>query len=140
MRLSQKCAYALRALLHLARHGDRVPCSIAVIGEQQQIPGQFLQVIMRELRQGGFVASRRGKDGGYTLAKPPRELTLGEVIRFLEGDQAPAEVGEADAAEPSAPFRWVWLEVRDAVDAIYDRVSFADLLDREAARAQDFVI
>lgn len=131
MRLSQKTYYALRAVLELAKRGGSEPQSIAAIAANQRIPSQFLQVIMRELRQGGFVESRRGKEGGYLLTLPPRELAVGSVVRFLEGDFAP--VDEADGEFPA--FATLWSDAREALDAVFDRTTFADLIERERAQA-----
>lgn len=140
MRLSQKTYYALRAALELAKRPLGEPISIAAIAANQQIPPQFLQVIMRELRQGGFVESRRGKEGGYLLAMPPRELSVGTVVRFLEGDFAPVDGVDAGGGDFPA-FTQLWLDARDALDAVFDRTSFADLIERERAQAaHDYVI
>lgn len=85
MRLAQKTVYAVRAVFELAmREPSGEPVAIATIAQAQKIPAQFLQVIMRELRQGGFVDSRRGKDGGYLLGRPAADLAVGEVVRFLK--------------------------------------------------------
>lgn len=147
MRISQKCYYALKAMLELARLPPDQPLSIAAIGQAQGIPPQFLQVIMRELRQGGFVDSRRGKEGGYLLARPARDTTLGDVIRFMEGNPSPVDLsGLADgtARATHGPFLEVWSEVTEAVNQIYDRVALSQLVDRDEAlrlgSAQDFVI
>jgi Rrf2 family protein len=130
MRLAQKTTYALRALLELAKHDRSGPQSISAIGCAQEIPAQFLQVIMRELRQGGFVESKRGKDGGYQLKAKPEDLTMGTVIRFLEGSVAPVDL-DGDSDRIHGPFHTVWMEVRDTVDALYDRVTFRELVDRD---------
>lgn len=136
MRLSQKCCYALRAVLELARRGDEEPVSIATLGQAEGIPPQFLQVIMRELRQGGFVASRRGKDGGYLLTRPSRDIRVGEVVRFLDGSFSPVE-GE-DRDHPA--FARLWQEAEAALNAAFDAVSLQDLLDRGQQTPYDFVI
>lgn len=141
MRLSQKTAYALRAVFELAKQAGSSPLSIAAIAASQDIPPQFLQVIMRELRQGGFVDSRRGKDGGYLLALPANELSVGAVVRFLEGDFAPIEdLDETGGAYPA--FTQLWCEARDALGEVFDRTTFADLIDRErqSTAAPDYVI
>ena len=140
MRLSQKTYYALRAVFELAKRGGSEPQSIAAIAANQQIPPQFLQVIMRELRQGGFVESRRGKEGGYLLAMPARELAVGDVVRFLEGDFAPVD-GLDDGSHEFPAFTQLWTDSRAALDTVFDRTSFADLIERERAQAApDYVI
>ena len=132
MRISQKCQYALKAVLELARQGGDAPISIAAIGQAQSIPPQFLQVIMRELRQGGFVESRRGKEGGYLLARKPADLLLGDIIRFLESDFGPSDDHADDV------FAGVWNDVQAAVTNVVDGVTFADLVERDQANQSDF--
>ena len=140
MRIAQKTYYALRALLELARQNGKGPLSIAAIGQSEGIPPQFLQVIMRELRQGGFVESRRGKDGGYILNRSPKDLCMGEVIRFLEGDVAPVDLH----SDRHPVFHQTWLLVQDTVNELYDSICFQELVDRDnqnkANAIPDYVI
>ncbi len=82
MQISQKTHYALRALVDLASRYGRGPQPLGEIAERQEIPTRFLEVIFSQLRQGGFVESRRGSRGGYQLAKTPEALTVGEVVSF----------------------------------------------------------
>jgi len=143
MRLAQKTVYAVRAVYELARRqGGEMPVAITAIAQAQHIPSQFLQVIMRELRQGGFVDSRRGKDGGYLLARPAAEVAVGEIVRFFEGDFSPVE--GLDAADESAfpAFGQLWRDAQGALGRVFDEVSFATLLERERQRsaAPDYVI
>jgi Rrf2 family transcriptional regulator, cysteine metabolism repressor len=140
MRLSQKCHYALRALLELALGGQDEPRSIATLSLAQVVPEQFLHVIMRELRQGGYVASRRGKAGGYLLARPARDIRLGEVIRFVEGELIAGD----DAAVQPAALAELWREAQAALAAQLDAVSLAELAARQrqlvAGPGADYVI
>jgi len=142
VKLSQKTYYALRAVLELAKRPAQEPISIATIAGNQQIPPQFLQVIMRELRQGGFVTSRRGKDGGYLLAARPSQVAVGAVVRFLEGDFTPVDGAEDPGALDFPAFNQLWQDARTALDGVFDSTSFADLVERErvAAAAADYVI
>lgn len=138
MRFSQKTNYALWAMLDLAVAAPHDSKSIAAIGADRHIPEQFLQVIMRELRQGGFVDSRRGKLGGYRLSRPAREIKVGELVRFLEGGFFSVD----DDHTPSA-YGDLWVAVQKACDGVLDATSLADLADRErlhATGAADFVI
>jgi Rrf2 family cysteine metabolism transcriptional repressor len=83
MQISQKCQYALRAVFELAVRTKEGPIKVGVIAEAQAIPTRFLEVILNQLKRGGFVESRRGNAGGYALAKSPAELTMGDIIRFV---------------------------------------------------------
>ena len=85
MAISQKCQYALRAIYELALHQDEGPCKIGAIAEAQSIPVRFLENILNSLKGAGFVDSVRGKDGGYYLLRKADEITVGEVIRFVQG-------------------------------------------------------
>ena len=91
MSVSSKCYYALRAIYALAEHASTEPLKIAEIAEREQIPIRFLEVILGQLKGGGFVRSRRGAEGGYMLARPPEEITVGEVMRYVDGPIAPVD-------------------------------------------------
>jgi len=87
--ISQKAKYALRALLELARAGEGEALLITDIAERQRIPKKFLEQILLDLKHRGLVHSRRGRGGGYGLLKDPREITLGQIMRIIDGPQAP---------------------------------------------------
>ena len=87
MNLSVKGEYALQALYHLTENNSGDPVKIAEIASRQKIPQKFLELILATLKQGGFVESRRGAEGGYLLARPAEAITLGEVLRFIEAPQ-----------------------------------------------------
>ncbi len=140
MLISQKSQYALRAIFELARHVGQGPLRAPQIAEAQAIPPKFLGAILHQLRRGGFVESRRGNEGGYLLAVPPRELTVGRVLRFMEGP-----VGPVDCLTPNAKrrcpldggcvFMPLWQRVQDAVNGIYDGTTLQDLLDQDRQNA-----
>src|ERR1035437_3992801 len=85
MYISVKSDYALLAIFDLAAQRPGEPIRIADIARRQKIPQKFLELILAGLKQAGFVESRRGAEGGYLLARPPESLTLGDVLRFVEG-------------------------------------------------------
>src|SRR5258705_7743678 len=91
MQISSKCAYALRAVYALSENADPGPLKIAEIAERQRIPLKFLETILNHLKGCGFVRSQRGAEGGYWLARPADRITVGEVLRFMEGPIAPAD-------------------------------------------------
>lgn len=145
MALSQKCYYAARAVLELAKAGDGRAVKIGEIAERQSIPVKFLEAILNQLKQGGFVDSRRGAEGGYLLARPATRLTLGDIIRFVEGPLTPVrcEGGRRGCGQTreSCVFWPVWDEAERALARVYDGVSFQDLVDRSQAEpAANFVI
>src|ERR1700692_3801408 len=85
MKISGKSEYALRAMFDLALRKPGEPVRIADIAGRQKIPQKFLELILANLKQAGFVESRRGAEGGYLLARPADSLTVGEVLRYVEG-------------------------------------------------------
>lgn len=136
MHISSKCYYALRALFELAwQHRELRPVKISVIAARQHIPRRFLEVILSELRQGGFVESRRGVEGGYMLARSPSEICVGEIVRFVDGDIAPVSCVSTREGEASCelnfhcPFHDFWITVLDALIQVYDRTTLADITE-----------
>src|SRR5437660_9743029 len=85
MNISVKGEYALQAIFDLALQSTGEPVKIADIATRQKIPQKFLELILASLKQGGFVESRRGAEGGYRLSRPADQITIGEVLRFIEG-------------------------------------------------------
>ncbi|MPN22027.1 HTH-type transcriptional regulator CymR [bioreactor metagenome] len=137
MKLSLKGDYALRALLVLASRRPSEIVHIQLISDEQNIPKRFLEQILNDLRNAGFVQSRRGIQGGYRLAKPADQITLAEVIRHVEGALAPVNcVSERFYEKCSCPdesrcaIRSVMKEVRDAIVGILGRLTLADLATR----------
>lgn len=132
--ISNKCQYAMRAMLELAkRQATGGPATIVEIAEAQQIPSRFLEAILRELKQAGLTLSIRGKKGGYALAKPAREITVGAVVRTLEGPlfAPPSQESAAATANRIDVFEAVWSEAGDALDTVLGRIDFADLAERD---------
>ena len=99
MSVSSKCYYALRAVYALADHAGPEPLKIAEIAEREQIPIRFLEVILNQLKGGGFVQSRRGAEGGYRLARPADQLTVGEIMRYIDGPIAPVDCVQPDPTQ-----------------------------------------
>jgi Rrf2 family protein len=126
MLVTQKCQYALRALFALAQHNDDRPLKIAVIAEEQEIPARFLEVILSQLKQGGFVESRRGTEGGYLLARPAAEIRVGDIVRFVDG---PSQTEEA--AHGQDVFALTWRRAAQAMHGVFDGLSVADLVAQD---------
>lgn len=135
--VSQKCQYALRAVFELAKHYNQGPMKIGDVAKAQAIPARFLEVILSQLKQGGFVESRRGNDGGYLLIRPPQGLTAGEIIRFVEGPLGPVMCVTTNGDDHcplhgSCVFLPMWEKARDAMSEVYDSATLQDLLEDEA--------
>jgi Rrf2 family transcriptional regulator, cysteine metabolism repressor len=135
--ISVKGEYALQAIFDLAAQRPGEPVRIAEIARRQQIPQKFLELILASLKQGGFVESRRGAEGGYLLARPPENLSVGEVLRFVEGPMPSKGRGRRQG---ETPFTEMWDQVDRAVSGIIDRTTFADLLRGWTERQNRFVL
>lgn len=118
-----KGEYALLAILDLTMQRAGEPVKIASIAKRQKIPQKFLELILSGLKQGGFVESRRGAEGGYLLARPADTITVGEVLRYMEGGRA-RKSSHHSSVSPFAP---LWTEVEQSVTNILDRSNFAEL-------------
>ena len=132
MRVSAKVDYALRACLELAASPPG-PVKGERIATAQAIPPKFLENILLDLRQAGVVASRRGVEGGYWLARPAGEISVADVIRAVEGPIASVrgERPENVAYEGSAvALRETWLDLRAAMRGVLEETSLADLVAR----------
>lgn len=127
--MSARTDYAIRAVAHLAAAGDG-PVRADDIARAQGIPPKFLLDILGDLRAARILRSQRGPDGGYQLARPAAELTLGEVVRAIDGPLASVhELSLRDAQYPGAAEQLVvvWKAMRTALRSVFDEVTFADL-------------
>jgi Rrf2 family cysteine metabolism transcriptional repressor len=125
MNISLKGEYALQAIFDLASQPGGEPVRIADIARRQKIPQKFLEIILVGLKQAGFVESRRGAEGGYLLARAAESLTVGEVLRSIEG----AGQGRSRSRRKTeTPFTDMWRQVDCAVSEIVDKTTFAGLL------------
>jgi Rrf2 family protein len=138
MLVTQKCQYALKALLELAKLSGRGPVKIAQIAEAQGIPFRFLEVILSQLKQGGFVESRRGTDGGYLLACRPGAVSVAEVIEFIDGAVWQIDDGNG-AASREGVFGEMWREAAESLETVFRKRTIADLKERDEALHSRFV-
>jgi Rrf2 family cysteine metabolism transcriptional repressor len=134
MRISVKGEYALQALFDLTTHQEGAPIRIADIARRQKIPQKFLELILASLKQGGFVESRRGAEGGYLLALHPAAIVVGEVLRFVEGGDE-----RRGRRRPDTPFTEMWRNVDEAISGIVDHTNFAELARNWAERQGQYV-
>jgi len=136
MKITYKGDYALKAIFQLAlRHsgeGDGV-MSITEIAKHGDMPVKFLEQILLTLRKGGFVKSKRGINGGFSLARPAKNITVGEVLRFIEGPLEPISCIEQERYKgckdvANCIFREVWKKTASATSKIVDNLTFADII------------
>ena len=135
--LSKRCRYGLRALYHLTREYGRGAVPISQIAAQENIPHKFLEAILLQLRNRGIVESQKGKKGGYYLAARPDAITMGSIIRAIDGPLAPLPCASETAFrrcpecadEQSCETRILMKEVRDAIVAILDQKTLAQVCE-----------
>jgi Rrf2 family protein len=137
MQTSVKGEYALQAIFDLASQPAGEPIRIADIAQRQKIPQKFLELILASLKQAGFVESRRGAEGGYLLARPADSLTVGEVLRFVEGPQAR---GKLHRKNGPTPFSDMWEHVDSAVSGVIDQTTFANLIRTWQEKQSKYVL
>lgn len=129
MKVSAKADYAVRAAVELAASGDG-PVKGERIATAQQIPPNFLENILSDLRNAGLVSSRRGADGGYWLARPAGEISLADVIRAVDGPLAAVRGQRSEQVSyegSAASMRDVWVAVRASLRNVLERVTLADV-------------
>jgi Rrf2 family transcriptional regulator, cysteine metabolism repressor len=137
MNISVKGEYALQAIFDLASQPQGEPVKIAGIARRQKIPQKFLELILASLKQGGFVESRRGAEGGYLLARSAGSLSVGEVLQFVDGTRP----GHGRARrKPETPFTALWQDVDRAVSDIVDKTTFEELLRTWNEKQNRFVL
>jgi Rrf2 family protein len=128
MRISARCDYACKALLELALSWeDSEPLTIQAISRKQKIPLRYLVQILIQLKRMGLVESLRGKQGGYRLARPPVKISLGELIREIDGPLLPVA---NSAVKNNSVFGKVWKEVENAMAGVVDQITFEDIANR----------
>ena len=134
---STKGEYGVRMLVQLARHWrpqSPVPVSLAEVAMDEALPRAYLEQLVIPLREAGIVASTRGAHGGYALARDPREITLGEALRALEGPLAPMICASEDPNHAlcerlgACSVNYLWVKVRDAISGVLDSTTLADLI------------
>lgn len=144
MKIGSKGDYGLRALIDLAEHFEsRASIPAKEIADRQAIPKDYLALIMGDLRRAGLIESARGPAGGYRLARPAEEITMGQVLRLLETPvtliDCTTDLGFADCSlSLRCRMRNVWIEASRAVMAILDRTTIADLASGSQSRS-DFI-
>ncbi len=134
--LSKRTQYGMKAMLALGRHYKQGPMMIGTLAKQESIPLKFLEVILLDLKGRGLLCSKLGRKGGYELNRPPSTITIGSIIRIMEGPLAPLPCASETAYHPceeckdveNCGTRIIMRRVRDAIADVLDRTTLADLL------------
>jgi Rrf2 family protein len=145
--ISKRTQYGLKAMLALGKRYRQKPVLIATLSREESIPLKFLEVILLDLKRHGLLESKKGKGGGYLLSRPPSTITLGSVIRMIEGPLAPLPCASETAFRAcpeckdieTCGIRIVMRQVRDAMVSVLDKTTLADLLRMDSAARADFL-
>ncbi len=133
----KKNQYALRAVFELAKRRGAGPTKISQIAKAQYIPVPFLEVILNKLKRSGLIDSKRGFCGGYTLSRSPEQITVGDIMSFLDGPTAAmecaacTETSNCPSGRRGCAFSSMWNRVNRAILAVYNETTIQDLLDSD---------
>lgn len=143
--ISKRTQYGLKAMLSLGSRFGGGPVAIATLSREDSIPIKFLELILLDLKASGLLESKKGPGGGYQLSRPPSTITIGSLIRIMEGPLAPLPCASETAFRPceecgdveSCGTRIIMRQVRDAMANVLDRTTLAELIRQvEAARSK----
>ena len=144
MLVSTKGRYALRTMVDLAIHGDGEPVKIKDIANRQGISGKYLEQIISILSRAGFVRSIRGNQGGYYLARPSSDYTVGSILRITEGSLAPVDCLSGDENHSARQMDCVtlrlWRELDQAISGVVDKYTLEDLVQWQKSMKDNYVI
>jgi Rrf2 family protein len=138
MRVSAKSDYALRALIELASRADGGPVSAEELGRAQEIPHNFLQAILADLRRAGIVISQRGQSGGWRMARPAEDVSVADVIRAVDGPLVSVyglRPEAVDYNESAQVLQHVWIAARSSLREVFEKVSLKALADGRLPRS-----
>lgn len=133
MKLSTKGRYGLRAIIDLARYSEKDPVSISSIASRQNISERYLEQLVAMLKKAGFVKSIRGASGGYVLAKDMKDISVGDVLRALEGSLEPVKCAAFDpeegcSASGGCVTKYVWQKINESITKTVDEINLAELV------------
>lgn len=134
MKISTKGRYGLRAFVDLARYSEEAPVSINNISERQEISEKYLEQLMTLLKRADLVKSIRGAGGGYILAKPSEDISVGDVLRALEGNLEPVscaayQEGEQCSTQDVCVTKYVWKKINDSISDTVDQIKISELVE-----------
>ncbi len=138
MKLSTKGRYGLRAMVDLTLYGEKEPVSISSIAARQHISESYLEQLIPKLKRAGLVKSVRGACGGYVAGRPPKEISVGDILRALEGDLNPVECpgltgeGICESADLCVT-KYVWKRIGESINRTVDEILLSDLVEESRA-------
>lgn len=145
MKISTKGRYGLRLMLDLAVHNDEGLIPLKDISQRQEISEKYLEQIMMLLNRASLVRSVRGSQGGYTLSRPAKDITVGDVLRTMEGSLSPVDCVDDDGANcemaASCVTKDVWCKIKEAIDDVVDHITLSDLAEKyKSKNSPDYCI
>lgn len=135
MKLSTKGRYGLRAVLDLALNGEKEAVPLSCIAERQNISISYLEQLIAKLKKAGIVNSIRGSQGGYVLAKDVNEISVGDILRALEGDLHPVDCAEVIGGDVTCSAsdlcvtKYVWKRISDSINSVVDEITLSELVE-----------
>ncbi len=135
MRVTTRGQYGVRAMVELARCYGQGPVSLARVAESQNLPQAYLEQLFRSLKEKGLVRSKRGPSGGYMLAREPKRISIGQIVRAVEGPIIPAPCASEDLENCDCEWveecvvRPVWVKLRESIGSVLDSTTLADVRD-----------
>ena len=144
MKLSTKGRYGLRAVVDLALYGEEGTVSLSSISERESISLSYLEQLIPKLRKAGIVTSVRGAQGGYKLAKPATEISVGDILRALEGDLNPVDCAEVMGGQSSCQgaelcvTKYVWKRISDSINDAVDHILLSELVDEARIKQEKY--
>lgn len=135
MKLSTRGRYGLKAMFQLALHNGEGPISLNQIADTQNLSVSYLEQLFAVLRKDGLINSVRGAQGGYMLSRDPKDITVGNILRSLEGNLAPSDCVMDDeigcGKEDGCVTKMVWVKIKDSIDEVVDSISLQDMINDE---------
>ena len=132
MKLSTKGRYGLMAMFQLALDYGQGPISLKFVAEKQDLSENYLEQLFSSLRKDGLITSVRGSQGGYMLSRDPQEITVGQILRSLEGHLGPAECANHDTdciKEFGCATKTVMVKIKDSIDSVIDSITLKDMVE-----------
>lgn len=140
MRLSTKGRYGLKAVVDLAIHSQEEAVSISSIAARQSLSESYLEQLIAKLKKAGLVNSLRGINGGYILAKNPRDIYVGDILRALEGDLVVVDCPDSKtecAGYDSCVTKYVWKRINDSINTVVDHMTLEDVISHSCCSEHD---
>ncbi|MBU5426714.1 Rrf2 family transcriptional regulator [Tissierella pigra] len=135
MKLSTRGRYGLKSMFQLSLYYGNGPIALKQIADEQNLSENYLEQLFSTLKKEGLINSVRGAQGGYMLSKEPKEITVGQILRVLEGNMAPSDCVMGDEHECSREDRCVtkqvWVRIKDSIDEVIDSITLQDMIDDE---------